>query len=51
MERAIDLPKLKSMIKNGIASIPKDPHADQAIIVIGDTGVGKSTLLAFLSGQ
>lgn len=51
MERPLDLVKLKSMIKNGIASIPKDPNADQAVIVIGDTGVGKSTILAFLSGQ
>ena len=51
MERPIDLPKLKCMIKDGIAKIPKDPHADQAIIVIGDTGVGKSTILAFLSGE
>ncbi len=51
MEKQLDLPKLKSMIKNGIASIPKDPNADQAVIVIGDTGVGKSTILAFLSGQ
>ena len=46
----INLSKLKQMIKDGIASIPKDPNADEAIIVIGDTGVGKSTLLAFLSG-
>ncbi len=51
MEKPIDLPRLKAMIKNGIASIPKDPNADQAVIVIGDTGVGKSTILAFLSGQ
>ena len=51
MEKQLDLLKLKSMIKNGIASIPKDPNADQAVIVIGDTGVGKSTILAFLSGQ
>lgn len=51
MENPINLPKLKQMIKDGIASIPKDPNADQAIIVIGDTGVGKSTILAFLSGQ
>lgn len=51
MEKPIDLPRLKSMIKNGIASIPKDPNADQAVIVIGDTGVGKSTIPAFLSGQ
>ena len=51
MEKPLDLPRLKTMIKNGIASIPKDPNADQAVIVIGDTGVGKSTFLAFLSGQ
>lgn len=51
MEKPLDLPKLKAMIKNGIASIPKDPNAEQAVIVIGDTGVGKSTILAFLSGQ
>lgn len=38
------------MIKNGISRIPKDPNADEAIIVIGDTGAGKSTILAFLSG-
>ena len=51
MEKPIDLPKLKKMIKDGISNIPKDPNADQAVIVIGDTGVGKSTILAFLSGQ
>jgi ABC-type branched-subunit amino acid transport system ATPase component len=51
MEKPLDLTKLKAMIKNGIASIPKDPNADQAVILIGDTGVGKSTVLAFLSGQ
>lgn len=50
MDNPINLPKLKTMIKNGISSIPKDPNADEAIIVIGDTGVGKSTILAFLSG-
>ena len=50
MENPINLAKLKDMIKNGISRIPKDPNADEAIIVIGDTGVGKSTILAFLSG-
>ena len=34
----------------GLSRIPKDPTADEAVIVIGDTGVGKSTILAFLSG-
>jgi ABC-type nitrate/sulfonate/bicarbonate transport system ATPase subunit len=38
------------MIHNGISRIPKDSNANEAVIVIGDTGVGKSTILAFLSG-
>jgi energy-coupling factor transporter ATP-binding protein EcfA2 len=50
MDSGINLLKLKDMIKNGVSRIPKDPNADEAIIVIGDTGVGKSTILAFLSG-
>ncbi len=50
MECPLNLSKLKDMIKNGIASIPKDPNGNEAVIVIGDTGVGKSTILAFLSG-
>lgn len=50
MDNPINLEKLKQMINNGIASIPKDPNASEAIIVIGDTGVGKSTILAYLSG-
>lgn len=50
MDNPINLEKLKELINNGIARIPKDPNANEAVIVIGDTGVGKSTLLAFLSG-
>ena len=50
MDRPINLAKLKQMIKDGISSIPKDETANEAVIVIGDTGVGKSTILAFLSG-
>jgi hypothetical protein len=50
MDCPLNLPKLREMIKNGIASIPKDPDCNEAVIVIGDTGVGKSTILAFLSG-
>ena len=41
---------MKALIKNGISAIPKDDSADEAIIVIGDTGVGKSTIMTFLSG-
>lgn len=51
MEKPLDLGKLKNLIKTGTSNIPKDPNADQAVIFIGDTGVGKSTVLAFLSGQ
>ena len=50
MDAPLNLQKLKDMIKNGISSIPKDPSCNEAVIVIGDTGVGKSTILAFLSG-
>jgi len=50
MENPLNLSKLKNMIHNGISRIPKDPDANEAVIVIGDTGVGKSTILAFLSG-
>ena len=50
MDNPINLAKLKNMIHNGISRIPKDPNANEAVIVIGDTGVGKSTILAFLSG-
>lgn len=50
MENPLNLLKLREMIKNGISRIPKDPNCTEAIIVIGDTGVGKSTMMAFLSG-
>lgn len=39
------------MIRNGISSIPKDEQANEAIIVVGDTGVGKSTIMNFLAGN
>jgi GTP-binding protein EngB required for normal cell division len=50
MENPLNLMKLREMIKNGISRIPKDASCNEAIIVIGDTGVGKSTIMAFLSG-
>ena len=50
MENPLNLLRLKQMIHDGISCIPKDPNCNQAIIVIGDTGVGKSTIMAFLSG-
>lgn len=50
MENPLNLLKIKQMIKEGISRIPKDPECNEAVIVIGDTGVGKSTILGFLAG-
>ena len=47
----IDLPRLKELIHNGVEAIPVDKENNEAIIVIGDTGVGKSTIMSFLSGS
>lgn len=47
----LNLDKLKDLIKRGISAIPKDESAQEAIIVIGDTGVGKSTVMNFLAGN
>ena len=47
----IDLPKLKDLIRQGVQAIPPDHQNTQAVLVIGDTGVGKSTILSFLSGS
>ena len=51
METQLNLQKLKDLIKVGIASIPKDEECEEAILVIGDTGVGKSTIMNFLYGS
>jgi ABC-type transport system involved in cytochrome bd biosynthesis fused ATPase/permease subunit len=50
MEPQLNLQKLQQLIKRGLSSIPIDDDADEAIIVIGDTGVGKSTIMNFLAG-
>jgi ABC-type phosphate/phosphonate transport system ATPase subunit len=47
----IDLPKLKKLIHNGMEAIPIDKDNQQAVLVIGDTGVGKSTIMSFLNGS
>lgn len=47
---AIDLPKLRYMIKQGVSAIPNDKTHQEAVLTIGDTGVGKSTLLSYLNG-
>lgn len=46
----IDLARLKEMIRKGVQAIPVDNTSESAVLVIGDTGVGKSTILSFLSG-
>lgn len=51
MEEKLNIDKLKKLIKNGISAIPKDEQAKEAIIVIGDTGVGKSTIMNYLAGN
>ena len=51
MESPLNLLKIKEMIRQGISRIPKDGNCNEAIIVIGDTGVGKSTILTFLAGE
>lgn len=49
MENPLNLSKLQQLIKVGVSSIPKDEQCEEAIIVIGDTGVGKSTIMNFLN--
>lgn len=47
----IDLPRLQQLIRDGVEAIPVDKENNEAVIVIGDTGVGKSTIMSFLSGH
>lgn len=46
----LDLPRLKELIHLGINSIKVEQNTKEAILVIGDTGSGKSTIISFLSG-
>lgn len=48
-EAKLNLYKLKTLIDSGIASIPVDKKHHSAVLVIGDTGVGKTTILSFLA--
>ena len=50
-ERPLNLWELKQMIKAGVSQIPIDQNSKHAVLVIGDTGVGKSTIINFLSGD
>jgi flagellar biosynthesis GTPase FlhF len=48
-ESRLNLFKLKSLFNSGMASIPIDKKHNSAVLVIGDTGVGKTTILSFLA--
>ena len=50
--KPIDLELLKTLIHKGIASMAAgETSKDNAVLVIGDTGVGKSTIMSFLAGD
>jgi flagellar biosynthesis GTPase FlhF len=48
-ENRLNLFKLKNLFNSGMASIPIDKKHNSAVLVIGDTGVGKTTILSFLA--
>lgn len=48
-DKKLNLLKLKRLIDSGIDSIPPDNKYNSAVLVIGDTGVGKTTILSFLA--
>lgn len=47
----IDMPLLRTKILHGLTLIQKGVGEQEAVLFIGDTGVGKSTLLAYLTGH
>ena len=51
MAGSLNLGKLKNLVKNGMSAIEKEEKSEEAVLVIGDTGVGKSTVINFLSGK
>lgn len=50
-EPLIDMPLLRNKIIEGITHLQITANEKQAVLFIGDTGVGKSTLLSYLIGQ
>lgn len=48
-DKKLNLFKLKRLIDSGIEAIPVDKKFKSAVLVIGDTGVGKTTILSFLA--
>ena len=50
-EPLIDMPLLRNKIIEGITHLQISANEKEAVLFIGDTGVGKSTLLSYLIGQ
>ena len=48
-EQGLSLKKLKRLIESGVSAIPVDKKHKEAVLVIGDTGVGKTTIISFLA--
>jgi|JI9StandDraft_1071089.scaffolds.fasta_scaffold454739_1 GTPase SAR1 family protein len=51
--KPIDLELLKMLIHKGMEAmaVSGDKKKDNAVLVIGDTGVGKSTIMSYLAGD
>lgn len=47
----INVHKVKELIDRGYAYLPANKNLKNAVLVIGDTGVGKSTILSYLAGK
>jgi putative ribosome biogenesis GTPase RsgA len=47
----IDMDILRNKILEGLTYIHKSINEKEAVLFIGDTGVGKSTLLSYLIGE
>ncbi len=45
----LNVNKIKQLIDTGFNSLPSNKKQQKAVLVIGDTGVGKSTILSLLA--
>lgn len=50
-EARIDMKVLREKMQEGLSKIQKNTNEKEAIFFIGDTGVGKSTILNYLIGN
>lgn len=50
-EARINMSVLRSKLAEGLAYIQKNVNEKEAIFFLGDTGVGKSTILNYLIGN